>query len=84
MSEPTKTVIVSWTCCDGEVFDQAEVIEHLVSTHGIQKPLRSQRKPVMHLDGPGWSLNTYEHKIGELVLYQTVKTEEATTGNGDE
>lgn len=70
----TKTII-SWTCCGDEVFDQPEIIKHLVSVHGLQKPIHSIKSMVMALDGPGWSLNTYEHKIGDLVLHQTIKTE---------
>lgn len=73
----TKTII-SWTCCGDEVFDQQQIIEHLVSVHGAQRPIQSVRRSVMHLDGSGWSLNTYEHKIGDLVLHQSIKTENET------
>ena len=68
--------IISWTCCGDDVFDQQGIIEHLVSVHGVERPIQSVRRSVMHLDGPGWSLNTYEHKIGDLVLHQTIKTED--------
>lgn len=71
----SKTTI-SWTCCGDGVFDQKEVVEHLINVHGLQKPIHSIKVMVMALDGPGWSLNTYEHTIGDLVLHQTIKTED--------
>lgn len=76
MSESVKRVVISWTCCGEDVFDQPGIIEHLVSVHGVQRPIRSGRRSVMHLDGSGWALDTYEHTIGDLVLHQTVKTED--------
>lgn len=71
----TRTII-SWTCCSDDVFDQQGIIEHLSSVHGLERPIQSVRRSVMHLDGSGWALNTYEHKIADLVLHQTVKTED--------
>lgn len=70
------TTTIMWTCCGEEVYDQAGIIAHLVKAHGVARPIVSSRKGVTHLDGPGWSLNTYEHTIGSLVLHQTIKTEE--------
>ncbi len=74
----SKKITVLWTCCGEDVFDQDEIINHLVNTHGIERPIRSTRTSVMHLDGPGWALNTYEHKVGDLVLHQTVKIDDDT------
>lgn len=62
-----------WTCCGEEVFDTPGIIKHLTEVHGLPAPHRTERTTVMCLDGPGWFANTYEHKIGGLVLHQTVK-----------
>jgi hypothetical protein len=62
-----------WTCCDNEVYDQPGIMAHLASAHGLTSPIRATQKMVQAIDGPGWSLNTYEVRIGEMVLHKSVK-----------
>lgn len=63
-----------WTCCDNEVYDHPGILAHLQTVHGLTLPVEARAKFVQALDGPGWSMNTFEVQIGELVLHQSVKT----------
>jgi hypothetical protein len=63
-----------WTCCDQDVYDHAGIVEHLKAVHGVQSPMRASQQMVFSLDGEGFSLNSYEVTIGDLLLHKTVKT----------
>lgn len=65
---------VMWTCCDEEVYTHSDLIAHLQKVHGLTPPIEATQKMVMSLDDLRWSLNTYEIRIGELVLHKSVKT----------
>jgi len=65
---------VMWTCCDNEVYDHPGIMAHLQSVHGLTPPIQAVSGLVQRLDGPGWALNTYEVRIGELLLHKSVKT----------
>jgi len=62
-----------WTCCDDEVYDTPGIREHLRSVHAFVAPVRIDQRAVLHLDGEGFALNTYECQIGDLTLHKTVR-----------
>lgn len=66
----------SWTCCDEQVYDRPGIFKHLKDVHGLTSPIRSIKALVMAVDGVDYSLNTYQHTIGDLTLHQSIKTTE--------
>lgn len=70
----SKQIEEMWTCCDEQVYDRPGIFRHLEEVHGLTPPIRSTKALVMAVDGDGWSLNTYDWRIGDLTLHQSVKT----------
>lgn len=67
-----------WTCCE-KVFDDSLIIEHLRSVHGLALSRPNAGVEVMVMAGDGWSINTLEHTVGEVVLHQMVTTNDDET-----
>lgn len=65
--------IHTWTCVscqDKPTMPHAEMIQHLLEKHGLQKPLQGTKQMLMHLDGTDWYSSTYSWKIGEVELQE--------------
>lgn len=65
---------IMWTCCDNEIYDHPGIMAHLQSVQSLTLPIKATQELVSAVDGPGWALNTFEVRIGELVLHKSVKT----------
>jgi hypothetical protein len=68
-----------WTCCDQEIYDNAGILAHLESVHGLTPPIQAISGLVQALDGVGWTMNTFEVRIGDLLLHKSVKTTKEPT-----
>lgn len=62
-----------WSCCDNS-FTHEEVMKHLEEVHGLQRPLKGSREMIQHIDGREYFQSDYKWTIGELVLYQSVRS----------
>lgn len=65
-----------FACCDTEM-SHDELKSHLQAAHGITGRILGDRTMLRHLDAAEWFQSDYGWTVGDLVFYQSVRTERA-------